>query len=185
MMADGDEKIVAQRIAPAAVEPRAPKTAEPAAPPAADDLRTMGRRDHLQRGQDGSHTLHLQQRGDRLEGLHQGDFLTRDITGTINGDTVTLASVVTERHGDALDLPLQGQGDRRHHCRDRSTWESILPRPGRRGGDRARLKHVDFRLQLPAPKESRSCIWVKSLSPWPSGRASTPMVRSILLAAGS
>ena len=55
-----------------------------------------------------SHTLQLQQRGNRLEGLHQGDFLSRDITGTINGNAVSLASVVTERHGDALNYRFRG-----------------------------------------------------------------------------
>ena len=49
------------------------------------------------------------QTGNRLEGLHQGNFLTRDIAGTINGDTVTLASVVTERHGDALTYRFNGK----------------------------------------------------------------------------
>jgi L-seryl-tRNA(Ser) seleniumtransferase len=50
----------------------------------------------------------LRQRGNRLEGLHQGDFLSRDISGTINGDAVSLASVVTERHGDALNYRFRG-----------------------------------------------------------------------------
>ena len=55
-----------------------------------------------------THTLQLQQRGNRLEGLHQGDFLSRDISGTVNGDAVSLASVVTERHGDALTYRFRG-----------------------------------------------------------------------------
>ena len=46
--------------------------------------------------------------GNRLEGLHQGDFLSRDITGTISGDAISLASVVTERHGDALTYRFRG-----------------------------------------------------------------------------
>ena len=48
------------------------------------------------------------QDGSRLEGTHQGDFLTRDISGTIAGDAVTLASSVTERHGDALTYRFAG-----------------------------------------------------------------------------
>ena len=55
-----------------------------------------------------THMLHLQQDGNRLEGIHHGDFLTRDISGTISGDRVTLASVVTERHGDALTYRFTG-----------------------------------------------------------------------------
>ena len=32
------------------------------------------------------HTLHLRQRGNDIDGTHQGDFVSRDITGTIDGD---------------------------------------------------------------------------------------------------
>jgi L-seryl-tRNA(Ser) seleniumtransferase len=53
--------------------------------------------------------LHLQQNGNRLDGIHQGNFLTRDITGTINGDQVGLASTVTERHGDSLNYRFSGK----------------------------------------------------------------------------
>ncbi len=108
MMADGDEKVVAQRIAQLLSEPRAPKTAEPTTPPAAD---LSGRWDVeiTYSASKTVHTLHLQQRDGRLEGLHQGDFLTRDIAGTINGDTVSLASLVSERHGDALTYRFKGQ----------------------------------------------------------------------------
>ncbi len=108
MMADGDEKIVAERIAQLLSEPRAPRTAEPIAPPAAD----LGGRWEVEISYSASktvHTLHLQQRDGRLEGLHQGDFLTRDINGTIDGDAVSLASVVTERHGDALTYRFKGR----------------------------------------------------------------------------
>ena len=55
-----------------------------------------------------THMLHLQQDGNRLDGIHRGDFLTRDISGTISGDRVTLASIVTERHGDALTYRFTG-----------------------------------------------------------------------------
>jgi L-seryl-tRNA(Ser) seleniumtransferase len=53
--------------------------------------------------------LHLQQNGNRLDGIHQGNFLTRDIAGSISGDQVTLASTVTERHGDALNYRFSGK----------------------------------------------------------------------------
>ena len=47
--------------------------------------------------------------GNRLDGLHQGNFLSRDIAGAINGDAVTLASTVTERHGDSLNYRFAGK----------------------------------------------------------------------------
>lgn len=108
MLADGDEKIVAQRIAGLLRETRPPKAAEPIAAAGAD----LSGRWEVEITYSASrtvHTLHLQQRDGRLEGLHQGDFLTRDITGTINGETVSLASVVTERHGDALTYRFKGR----------------------------------------------------------------------------
>ena len=56
-----------------------------------------------------THTLVLQQNGNRLEGIHQGNFITRDVAGTISGDTVSLASSVTERHGDSLNYRFSGK----------------------------------------------------------------------------
>ena len=107
MLAEGDEKIVAQRIAGLLRETRPPQTAEPIAAPGAD---LSGRWEVAitYSASKTTHTLQLQQRGNRLEGLHQGDFLSRDISGTINGDAVSLASIVTERHGDALTYRFRG-----------------------------------------------------------------------------
>ena len=107
MLADGDEKIVAQRIAQVLSEPRQPKPAETVAAPAID-VTGKWEVEITYSASKSSHTLQLQQRGNRLEGLHQGDFLSRDITGTINGSAVSLASVVTERHGDALNYRFRG-----------------------------------------------------------------------------
>jgi L-seryl-tRNA(Ser) seleniumtransferase len=55
-----------------------------------------------------THTLHLQQAGNRLEGSHQGDFVSRDLSGTIEGNTVQISSSYTERHGDALSFRFTG-----------------------------------------------------------------------------
>ena len=56
-----------------------------------------------------THTLHLRQAGSRVEGTHQGDFLSRDLSGTIDGDRVLLSSSATERqNGDALSYRFSG-----------------------------------------------------------------------------
>jgi hypothetical protein len=47
-----------------------------------------------------NHTLHLKQVDNRIEGTHQGDFISRDLVGTIDGNTVQISSSYTERHGD-------------------------------------------------------------------------------------
>jgi L-seryl-tRNA(Ser) seleniumtransferase len=108
MMAAGDEKIVAEKIYRVLSEPRTPKPSEPAAEPAASIAGRWNVEIQYAAGAS-THILNLQQNGNRLEGLHQGNFLTRDISGTISGDSITLASSVTERHGDALTYRFTGK----------------------------------------------------------------------------
>jgi L-seryl-tRNA(Ser) seleniumtransferase len=107
MMAPGDEKIVADRVHQVLSMKHPPKPGEADVPPAAN---LSGRWEVSIRYAAGStvHTLHLAQDGNRLQGTHQGDFLSRDLSGSINGDTVSLASTVTERHGDALSYRFSG-----------------------------------------------------------------------------
>ncbi len=45
----------------------------------------------------GEHTLFLQQQGGEIQGSHRGEFVARDLTGTIDGDRVRLRSDFTER----------------------------------------------------------------------------------------
>jgi L-seryl-tRNA(Ser) seleniumtransferase len=108
MMAPGDEKIVAQRIVEVLSARHALKPAEPAVAPVSN---LSGRWDVEIKyaASTTTHTLHLQQNENRLEGLHQGNFVTRDISGTISGDTVSLSSNVTERHGDSLVYRFNGK----------------------------------------------------------------------------
>ena len=107
MMTAGDEKIVADRVHQVLSGKHVLKAAEP---PASPSTNVSGRWDVDIRYAAGAatHMLHLQQDGNRLDGIHRGDFLTRDISGTISGDRVTLASIVTERHGDALTYRFTG-----------------------------------------------------------------------------
>jgi L-seryl-tRNA(Ser) seleniumtransferase len=109
-MASGEEKIVAEKIY--TVLSKAPQKAPPAAAaaPATDvsgqwDVRI----EYLASAS--THTLHLKQAGNRLEGSHQGDFVSRDLAGTIDGRTVQIASSYTERNGDALSFRFTGTVD--------------------------------------------------------------------------
>jgi D-glucosaminate-6-phosphate ammonia-lyase len=108
MMAPGDEKIVAERVYQVLSAKHTPKPVET---PGAPSANLSGRWDvEIQyAASSGVHSLHLQQDGSRLQGTHQGPFLSRDISGTIDGDAVALASVVTERHGDALNYRFSGK----------------------------------------------------------------------------
>jgi len=108
MMSDGDEKIVAQRIAAVL---SAEHTAKPAVSPAPAAATVSGRWDvDIQfKASRSTHMIHLRQNGNRLDGIHQGDFVTRDISGSLDGETIALASVIAERHGDALNYRFTGK----------------------------------------------------------------------------
>ncbi|MGH9721659.1 MAG: aminotransferase class V-fold PLP-dependent enzyme [Bryobacteraceae bacterium] len=108
MMMAGDEKIVAARIHQVLSTKHAAKTVPPPQPPAAN---LSGRWD-VQIEYTASrttHTFHLTQDGARVEGTHQGDFVSRELSGNVNGDTATFSSVQTERYGDSLSFRFSGK----------------------------------------------------------------------------
>src|SRR6185295_4935918 len=108
MMGAGDEKTVAERVQQILSAKHTLKPAEPLRAPAAN-LSGAWQIEIQYAASRTTHRLHLQQNGNRIEGIHQGNFITRDISGTINGDAVSLASNVTERHGDALSYRFNGK----------------------------------------------------------------------------
>ena len=106
-MASGEEKIVAEKIH--AALSKAPRATAPApAAAAAADISGQWDVQIEYLASASTHTLHLKQSGTRLEGSHQGDFVSRDLTGTIEGNTVQISSSYTERHGDALSFRFTG-----------------------------------------------------------------------------
>jgi L-seryl-tRNA(Ser) seleniumtransferase len=110
-MASGEEKIVADKIYAALSKAPPQATAQHVAAPASD---LSGQWDVQIEyiASASTHTLHLKQTGNRLVGSHQGDFVSRDLTGTIEGTTVQLTSSYTERHGDALSFRFTGSVER-------------------------------------------------------------------------
>ncbi|MBL8220267.1 MAG: aminotransferase class V-fold PLP-dependent enzyme [Bryobacterales bacterium] len=90
MMQPGDDRIVADRLHGILAARRSPKPAP--LPPAAN---LTGRWDvHLEFFSSTSkHILTLEQNGNRLQGTHQGDYSTRDVWGSIEGNQVKLRSV--------------------------------------------------------------------------------------------
>jgi hypothetical protein len=107
MMSAGEEKIVAEKIHAALSNAPRREAPAPTSAPASDvtgqwDLRI----EYL--ASTSTHTLHLKQAGNRIEGSHQGDFVARDLYGTIDGNTVQISSLYTERHGDALSFRFTG-----------------------------------------------------------------------------
>jgi L-seryl-tRNA(Ser) seleniumtransferase len=107
MMAPGDEKVVADRLfailsRPVRTEERAP------AAPAVDLTGTWDVRIEYA-ASTSSHRLHLRQRGGDVDGQHQGDFVSRDLSGTVDGDHVRLRSDFPESNGDALGYTFTGR----------------------------------------------------------------------------
>jgi uncharacterized pyridoxal phosphate-dependent enzyme len=107
MLTAGEEVIVADRLYALLSNPtREPQT--PPEPPAGDVTGRWDVRIEYAAG-NSAHYLHLKQIGSRVEGTHQGDFVSRDLTGTVEGSTVRMSSNYTERHGDALSFTFTGK----------------------------------------------------------------------------
>ena len=108
MLGPDDARVVADRLRAVLSGPHTPTSAAtPAAP--AGDLTGAWRVEITFAAGASTHVLQLRQQGRAIEGAHQGDFLTRDIAGTMDGRRVTLTSRVTERTGDALNYRFTGE----------------------------------------------------------------------------
>jgi L-seryl-tRNA(Ser) seleniumtransferase len=108
MMAPGDERTVADRLVAILSKPPAQTDATAMASPASD---VSGQWNvHIQYAAGASnHTLHLTQKGNDLGGFHQGEFTTREITGTLDGDAIRIRSAYGEQHGDSVNLTFTGK----------------------------------------------------------------------------
>lgn len=111
MLSPGDERIVADRLhALLSARPPAENPA-PLAVPAADLTGPWDVRIEYSAGAS-NHVFHLRQRGHGLDGSHQGEFVSRDLAGTIDGDAVRIRSSYGEQHGDALSFSFTGRAGR-------------------------------------------------------------------------
>jgi L-seryl-tRNA(Ser) seleniumtransferase len=107
MLAAGDEKIIADRLL--AVLSKPPAQPEPAALAAASaDLSGQWTVRIQYAASASNHTFHLTQKGNDLGGFHEGEFVTREVTGTIDGDRVRIRSAIGEQHGDSISLTFNG-----------------------------------------------------------------------------
>lgn len=112
MMAPGDERVIADRlhaVLSAATAPGAPV----AVPAPAADISGTWRVEIAYAASRSVHTLHLGQRGAEIAGTHQGEFVSRPLTGELEGREVRLRSHYGEEHGDALSFRFTGtvEGD--------------------------------------------------------------------------
>jgi hypothetical protein len=105
MMKPEDVKIVADRLHAVLSQKRSPKPDSTSAPAA----NLSGRWDvNIEFFSSKSqHTLYLTQDGNRLHGSHKGDFSTRDVFGTIEGDQIKLRSQLSQP-GDSVGFIFGG-----------------------------------------------------------------------------
>ncbi|MBV8071510.1 MAG: Cys/Met metabolism pyridoxal-phosphate-dependent protein [Acidobacteriaceae bacterium] len=107
MMCTGDEKVVADRlrsILSSAVGTKLARDTSSASSQIAGEW-TVSIEFAASRA---NHVLYLQQDGSAITGTHQGDFLSRDLTGSLHGDKITMTSSIGEQHGAALTYTFTG-----------------------------------------------------------------------------
>src|SRR5262249_10322701 len=100
MMSPGEDKIVGERIREILAAPRAPRKPEAPKPPAGDLTGRWDVRIEFAAGSS-DHSLHVKQQGNEIVGTHQGDYVSRDLSGTVVGDEIRIASLISEGHGAA------------------------------------------------------------------------------------
>ena len=106
MLAAGEEKVIAERLLAVLSSPPSDAAAARSAP--AVDLTGQWDVRIAYAASTSTHTLYLRQRENTLDGSHRGDFVTRDVSGTIEGDTLRIRSAYGEEHGDALNFTFSG-----------------------------------------------------------------------------
>jgi len=138
MMSAGDEKIVADQLFALLSNPPH-KDDAPAPAAAAADLSGQWDVKVEYAAATSNHGLNLRQRGNDIDGSHRGDFLSRDLTGTIDGDSVRIRSFLGEQSGDSIAYTFTGKvaGDEMGGTLDMGEYLSgkwsARRRTGRRG----------------------------------------------------
>jgi uncharacterized pyridoxal phosphate-dependent enzyme len=138
MLAAGEEKIIADRLHALLSKPPAQTTPAPPAAPGSDLTGQWTIKIQFAAAA-ATHTLHLTQRGNDLGGFHQGEFMTREVTGAIDGENVRIRSAYGEQHGDSVNLTFTGKisGDQMSGALDMGEYLGATWTATRRGPRRA------------------------------------------------
>ena len=104
-MQPGDDKVVADRLHAVLSQKRSPKSSAPPAPAANLSGRWEVNVEFF--SSKSRHTLFLMQEGNRIQGSHQGDYSTRDVYGTIEGNQIKLRSQASAP-GDSVGFIFAG-----------------------------------------------------------------------------
>jgi uncharacterized pyridoxal phosphate-dependent enzyme len=113
MMSPGDEHIVADRLY-ALLSKKELRDIPPGSAAPAVDLTGRWRVRIDYAAGSSTHILHIRQRNGELDGTHQGEFESRDLTGAISGSDVRIRSAYGGQTGDSLLFTFTGTvaGDR-------------------------------------------------------------------------
>ena len=104
-MQSGQEKIVGDRLFDLLSQKRSPRSTAMAAASSTISGRWDATIDFF--SSQSQHTLIMEQDGNWIQGLHQGEFSTRDMVGTLEGDQIKLRSV--DRHtADSITFIFSG-----------------------------------------------------------------------------
>jgi L-seryl-tRNA(Ser) seleniumtransferase len=106
MLSPGDATVVADRLHAQLANPVRQAPAPPAAPAA--DLTGEWTAEIAFAAGRSIHALYLHQQGGTITGSHQGDFVTRDLRGSLEGTALRLRSARGEEYGDALTFTFSG-----------------------------------------------------------------------------
>jgi L-seryl-tRNA(Ser) seleniumtransferase len=108
MLSPGEEEIVADRLH-VLLSGRSPRDGTaPVAAPVGDLTGQWDVRIEFAASVS-THVFHLRQQGREIDGAHQGDFVSRNLSGTLDGDVVRIRSTYGEQHGDALSFSFSGR----------------------------------------------------------------------------
>jgi D-glucosaminate-6-phosphate ammonia-lyase len=105
-MQPGDEQVVAERIYQILTAVRPPQSAQLAAAEADITGHWDLRVEYF--SSDSQHQLYLQQEGNWINGVHQSEFSSQEIVGTVEGDRVKLRSQVLQL-GDGIPFLFSGR----------------------------------------------------------------------------
>jgi L-seryl-tRNA(Ser) seleniumtransferase len=109
MLNPGDEKIVSDRLFAVPLQSAAQgrRGRRPPRPPPTSAASGTCRSNT--RPAPPTTSLNLRQRGNEIDGAHRGDFISRDLPGTIDGDSVRLRSFLGEQSGDPIAYTFTGK----------------------------------------------------------------------------
>jgi L-seryl-tRNA(Ser) seleniumtransferase len=133
MMSPGDETVVADRLHAVLTSQSLRDPVVAVSAPTADLTGRWSVRVEYAAGSS-MHVLHLSQRGNDLGGTHQGDFVSRDVAGTISGSEVRLRSNYGGQSGDSLSFTFTGKVSRDEMSGDLDMGEYLAARWSARRG---------------------------------------------------